>query len=130
MADDGSPPIEIVLDEADDAATDPPPPRDWHRAARTAAAVVAALALLWTATSVAGLRRSSDRQGCRTELETRRWLLEEEHYRRGDGSGDVDLVAEDRENILAQARDCGLDDFADVLERRYGSDEDDEDGSD
>ena len=126
MTDDGSPPIEIIADETDDGAVRAPPDRNWHRMALTASAVIAALALLWIATSVAGLRANSDRQECRQEVETRRWMLEEEFHRLGS-PGDFELDPDDLEMLLDEANRCGLDDIADALERRYGPDEDDAD---
>ena len=125
MTDEGSPPIEIIADEGEDESVRSPPARDWHRPARTVAAIVAALALLWTATSVAGMRANSDRQECRQALETRRWMLEEEHFRDGGNPAEIELPEDVVDDLIGEARSCDLDDLVELLELRYRSDDED-----
>lgn len=93
------------------------------------AAVIAAVALLWLGSSVAGLRSTTDEQSCRSEVDNMRWMLQELAQRsgstRGDGWGD--LPPADVDLLVDMARGCGADRYAEVLERLY-ADDDGEDG--
>lgn len=99
---------------------------DWHAVLRTGAAIVAALSLLWMGRSWADERSVAGRAECANELQDVLWRWEEAASQRGLASGRPQVPTDVMEQILARARECGDDLFADAIEYRMSPAEDED----
>lgn len=120
-------PVELV-DDGDRSDADIATRRDvdWHGVIRTAAAAVGALSLLWMGRSWADERAAARRSECQNEVQNVLWRWEEATSQRQFGSGRPEVPREVLEQIVADARDCGDELFADAVEYRLAPDEEDD----
>ena len=116
MTERGLPPVELVELPDPGAAAEDGPGVAFHRTLRSAAAVVGALALVWIAWSVAGLRSNSDADRCVRDVESRRWAVEQQaNLPRAVGERDAPVDDAVIDEILADARACSAD-YAETIE--------------
>lgn len=98
---------------------------DWHAAVRSGAAVVAALSLLWIGRSFADERADQAQQTCTNEIQEAYWRYENmAHQRPQSDPGEPLVPASIMTDLVARARDCGNNLFADALEYQMSSTED------
>jgi len=96
---------------------------DWHAVVRTGAAVVAALSLLWIGRSYADQATNAEQQACMSDVQNAFWRYEQTSYDSRTGQPTIDGAVVD--DLVAAARDCGGEAWADALERTRPTDDDD-----
>lgn len=109
-------PIELV-DDGDRSEVEVAGGRavDWHATLRTGAAVVAALALVWLAQSSARDRAAREQGSCASDIQTAMWRYENvaaQDVQFGPPRIPDDVMVD----LIAHARECGDELFADALE--------------
>lgn len=117
-------PVEIVdADDHSEVALTDGRSVDWHAVIRTGAAVVAALSLLWIGRSYADEARRADQQACLSDVQNAFWRYEQVGYE-SSGGRSPEIEGEVIDDLVAAARDCESEAYADALERTRPPDQD------